>query len=198
MKPSARQHFPLALSLSLIFNAFICLLMGFLGYVAFGDDVKANICDNFLTSSAAAQTVDSLIIIHELLYIPVSFLMAQLFFLSLFNKHPSELSFRSYAVVTLLIFLPPVLSMAFVPAKDVLGTFSFAVDITGSLGSIVYVVPVLLYVVIFKQEVCASYNTIVACTMYFVFGMTVLGGGLYSATALFNQACNSEKGCSSY
>jgi len=198
MKPAAKPHFPLAVGLALAFNAFACLFMAFLGYVAFGDRGKANICDNFPKFSMAAQTVQTLVVLHELFYIPINFFVTQLYFLSLFNIHPTQLSTRSYILTASLLFLPPAIAMSFVPPKDVLGAFSYLVDATGAVGAFVIILPVLLYVAAFKKDVCNSYGTLASCVFYVLFGITVMAGGLYAVTVLFLQACNSEGGCSSY
>lgn len=197
MTTTAKRRWKSSLLGSVYLGGFLLTSMALFGYAAVGQSAASDILVSFDANKVAVQVAMLVVVLHLLLYMPNDFVIMRLFALRIFNLNPLQLSRSKFIMVTLALFIPPLLLMAAVPEEDVDGVFSLIISLTGDLpsGFSLYLLPNLMYMIVFYDERGVKwYASAVVC---------VLGGLLvflcpYLDLRSFIDACRSSAGCSSY
>ena len=176
--------------------------MAIWGYGAFGQASESNIFGNFNVDNRAVQAAMLIVVVHLALYIPNDFIIMRLFVVHLYDPRLNVLQLTPWVfrAVTLALYAIPVAIMASVPEQDVLGVFSYIIDITGDLptGFSCFVLPAALYLQAFSEPGDPRE------LLWYGAWTCLLGGLLLKAicpvinTISFVVACNSDSGCSTY
>jgi amino acid permease len=143
-------------------------LMAIWGYAAFGQDSESNIFANFNVDDVAVQVAMLVVVLHLALYIPNDFIIMRLFAVNLYDPKLNVLQLTPWAfrVATLALYAIPVGIMASVPEDDVLGVFSYTIDLTGDLplGFSCFALPAALYLAVFDGTGSTTTTTTTTAT----------------------------------
>ena len=142
------------------------------------------------------------VVVHLALYIPNDFVILRLFAVHFFDPRLNVLQLTpfTFRAVTLGLYAIPTIIMASVREKDVLGVFSYTIDLTGDLpmGFSCFVLPPALYLAVFNGSKDRESTLWWAACACLVLGTLLMVVCPIVDTISFVVACKSESGCSSY
>lgn len=197
MTKTAKPQWQEIVARAVVSGGCLLTLMAVFGYAAFGQDCKADILINFDARSGWVKAAMLIVVLHLLCYIPNDFVIMRLFALNTCDINVLRVPTMTYVAVTLALFGVPLVLMASIPERDVVGYFSLIIDLTGDVptGFCAFLLPALLYLSVFREER--------GWYWYAAWPIALLGAVLVFICPVvdlvaFSNACESDAGCSSY
>lgn len=120
---------------AVISGSVMCMIMGLVGYLSFGDDTEGEILDNF--QQAGYDIFKVMVVIHLILYIPSNFVIMRYSVVKLFSGERSELLPKTTHTLITIVLLAITVStvVALLQMKLSSGlAFSLILNITGGIG----------------------------------------------------------------
>jgi amino acid permease len=139
--------------ISLLIASMLTVLVGFIGYLSFGDKTSGNILDNFPQHGYDIFQLSN--VLHLILYIPVGFIIMRYSFVKIFSGMKSEdLHFPAHvSISTGLLVFSAVIVLVLLAVGEGSGTaFSLILNITGGIGG--------KFDDIFLMKICLYYYSI--------------------------------------
>lgn len=193
----AKEQWKSILGSAMLYSALLLLAIAIVGYGWFGQDVDGNVMLSLDSTDTLAGIALIGICLHLIFYIPNEFVIMRLFLFKMYDLNVLQVPKRQFVLVTVALLAFPVVTMAAVPVRNVVGVFNLILDITGDIpiGYSAYVVPAFLYL--------KEFDHVRDVYWWSAWGMLFIGLLLCAVCPVvdvvaFVCACRSENGCGEY